>query len=107
MYNLCKRKVEMMPYLNSVFPEAVELAIQMPLASPQRFTKHKSELGKLLENHPEPLAKLLIYLGEWENLDPEITWYKTKELIDKLLESNIPSPLKKELKELIVKLHLE
>ena len=96
-----------LPYLDSVFPEAVELAIKMPLASEQRFTQHKSELGKLLENHPEPLAKLLIYLGEWENLDPEITWYKTKELIDKLLESNIPSPLKKKLEELIVKLHLK
>ena len=99
--------LEWLPYLNSVFPEAVELAIKMPLASEQRFTLHKSELGKLLENHPEPLAKLLIYLGEWENLDPEITWYETKELIDKLLESNIPSPLKKELEELIVKLHLK
>ena len=96
-----------LPYLNSVFPEAVELAIQMPLASEQHFTKHKSELGKLLENHPEPLAKLLIYLGKWENPTPGITWGGTKEFIDKLLESNIPSPLKKELEELIVKLHLE
>ena len=96
-----------LPYLNSVFPEAVELAIKMPLASEQHFTKHKSELGKLLENHPEPLAKLLIYLGKWENPTPGITWGGTKEFIDKLLESNIPSPLKEKLKELIVKLHLK
>ena len=96
-----------LPYLDSVFPEAVELAIKMPLASEQRFTQHEAELGKLLENHPEPLAKLLIYLGKWENLDPEITWYETKELIDKLIKNDIPRSLKKELKELIVKLHLE
>ena len=96
-----------LPYLNSVFPEAVELAIKMPLASEQRFTLHKSELGELLENHPEPLAKLLVYLGKWENPAPGITWGGTKEFINKLLESNIPSPLKKELEELIVKLHLK
>ena len=95
-----------LPYLNSVFPEAVELAIQMPLASEQRFTLHKSKLDELSENHPEPLAKLLIYLGKWENTTLG-TWHTAKKPINKLLESNIPSPLKKELKELIVKFDLE
>ena len=78
----------------------------MPLASEQRFTKHEAELGKLLKNHPEPLAKLLIYLGKWEN--PTLgTWHTAKKPINKLLKSNIPQSLKEELKELIVKLHLE
>ena len=98
--------LEWLPYLNSVFPEAVELAIQMSPASEQRFTLHKFKLDELSENHPEPLAKLLIYLGKWEN--PTLgTWHTAKKPINELLKSNIPSPLKKELEELIVKLHLK
>ena len=59
---------------------------------------------RFLENYPGSLAKLLIYLGEWDN--PGMAWYGGQEIIDKLLKSNIPPQLKRKLEELSAKLNL-
>ena len=58
--------------------------------------------GPLL--YPEAVAKLLIYLGTCDL--PNYEWYKGKELIDKLLQSDIDQEFKGKLKELIIQLRL-
>ena len=95
-----------LPDLSSIFPEAVELAIKMPTASLEQSWCVESyfDKGELLKNYPGSLAKLLIYLGEWDR--DEMTWYRGQEIIDKLLKSNIPPQLKRKLKELSAKLNL-
>lgn len=89
-------------HLTSVFPEAVDLAVQMPKASLLRC-EVIDELSDsdLLQNHPEAVAKLLIYL--WE-CDRESVRYLAEKSIDKLLPLDIPSELKEKLQEIKVQL---
>ena len=95
-----------LPHLNKLFPEAVDLAIQMPYGSLERNSiVHKLNESDLWQHYPEAVAKLLIYLRDCGL--PDYGWYEGKELIDKLLESNIAQELKKKLKELVVELRLK
>ena len=95
-----------LPYLNKLFPEAVDLAIQMPSKSLERNSiVHKLNESNLWQNYPEAVANLLIYLQD--NGLPDYGWYKGKELIDKLFKSNISQKLKKNLEELVVELRLK
>lgn len=93
-----------LPDLKGVFPEAVDLAVQMQL---DRFTNHSAdssrvvymiEKGDLWERHPASVAQLLCHLGRIKSRS--LAWPKGKELIQKLLKSDIPCELKRELKEL-------
>lgn len=90
-----------LPDLTAIFPEAVALAIQIPQVPLQHGYGLIDKLGKsdsLVQKHPREVAKLLIYLGQSDL--PGHGWYKGRELIDKLLQSELPQELKQELKEL-------
>ena len=89
-----------LPYLESdVFPEAVASAVRMPKEPMQSgLSIHKINHSDLWRRYPEAVAKLLLHLGGCES--PPHAWYKGKELIDKLIESDIPESLKEKLKEL-------
>ncbi len=94
-----------LPDLTAVFPEAVALATCMP-QTPLRHSSVIYELKtrRLSQNHPEAVAQLLIHLGEsdshWHS------WHEGAELIDNLLQSELPLELKQGLKELMAKLGL-
>ena len=92
-----------LPYLTSVFPEAVDLAIQIPQIPLQDCwvidTLSENNLWKI---HPESVAKLLIYL--WKCDLPKYLWSLEKEPIDKLLTLNIASELQCELWEIKIQL---
>ena len=94
--------LEWLPLLSADFPEAVELAIQMPAAPVQRGTLiyylRKSELLR----HGEAMARLLIWLGE--GVVPPHMWHHGRELIDGVLEADLSSELERGLKELVAKL---
>ena len=89
-----------LPNLEAVFAEAVELAVWMPIEN----AKHDGEVlyrirkSDLCENHPESVAKLLVYL---EHINSEI-YARTgeRELIGILRNGDIPDRLKLELEEL-------
>lgn len=102
-----ERMLNWLPYLESdVFPEAVVLAVRMPKESMQRgLSIHKINHSDLWRRYPEAVAKLLIHLGGCES--PPYAWYMGNELIDKLIESDIPESLKEKLKELCVTLGFE
>ena len=89
-------------HLTSVFPEAVDLAVRMPKASPLRCQViYELSDSDLLQNHPEAVAKLLIYL--WK-CDRRYTRYPGQKIINELLPLNISSELKRELEEIKVQL---
>ena len=91
-----------LPHLTAVFPEAVELAVQMPPEPLQKcrviLTLSKSDLW---QKHPASVAELLMYL--WECDLPEYS-YLAQDLIDNLLSSDISEQLKEELEEIKVQL---
>ena len=61
-----KRMMDWLPHLTGVFPEAVDLAIQMPQSESggQRASLaiYDLERSDLLEMHPEAMAKLVLYM---------------------------------------------
>jgi hypothetical protein len=98
--------LEWLPELNTAFPEAVDLAIQMPRPSLQHTRiLARLETDKTWEKHPEGVAKLLIFL--WGCNIP--VWYRdsVSKIITPLLESDISSELKQKLKEISIQLPLD
>ena len=107
-----KRMMDWLPHLKGVFPEAVDLAIQMPQsesdgkrASSVIFALEDSDL---LEMHPEATAKLVLYVRP--SLPPTDLAYGhqkqiQRELIGRLLQSPLSPELKTKLQELDAKLN--
>ena len=97
-----------LPLLQGVFPDAVDVATRMSAEDmrPEAgrdvvFTLNESDLPTA---YPESVARLLIYLGrcgEYRN------WYKGKELIDRLLQHDLPGGLETGLRELVVQRGLQ
>ena len=98
--------LEWLPHLTSVFPEAVDLAVQMTVGPSQDCwiieALSISDENELWQRHPESVAKLLIYL--WEYDLPGHSWRSARDLIDNLLSSDISEQLKEELEEIKVQL---
>ncbi len=98
-----KNMLNWLPHLTAVFPEAVDLAVQMQI--PQDISLqnwgmiHKINQSDLWQHYPEEVAKLLIYLFECN-----LRYDKLKELINKLLQLNIAPKRKQELKKIEVQL---
>ena len=98
--------LDWLPHLTAVFPEAVDLAVQMPPAPLQNcqviYELSDSDESELLQNHPESVARLLIYL--WKCDLPGYFWPSVQELIDKLLPLDISPELNRELQEIKIQL---
>ena len=97
--------LEWLPCLKGQFPDAVDLAIRMPQAP----LKHYVVIPEIIESdlyriHPKAVAKLLIRLGGFDC--PHYVWHKGRQLIDKLLQSDLPPELVQGLKELKARLGL-
>lgn len=89
--------------LTTVFPEAVDLAVQMQTVQLENYWEiDRLNKSGLSQRHPEELAKLLIYL--WECNLPNYTWVSGQELIDKLLKQDITSEQKQKLEEIRIQL---
>ena len=95
--------LDWLPELNTKFPEAVDLAINMPPPS----LKHTRIFACLVtnetwQNHPEAVAKLLFYL--WDCNIPNHRQSAVLTIIVSLLELNISSELKQKLEEIKIQL---
>ena len=89
-------------YLRQVFPEAVDLAVQMPQAPLGNcWVLQGLNASNLWQNYPELAANLLIYV--WK-CDPRYAWYEGQILIDKLLSLDISSGLRRKLEEIKIQL---
>ena len=89
-----------LPNLEPVFAKAVKLAVQMPTEN----AKHNVELlypirkSDLCENHPESVARLLVYLAHISSESYART--EERELIEILRKADIPAKLRHKLEEL-------
>ena len=92
-----------LPHLTAVFPEAVNLAVQMPEGALQGC-RVIEELNRsdLWRRHPESVVKLLIYLREC-NL-PRYSWDSARDLIDQLILLDISPERRQELQEIRIQL---
>lgn len=106
-----KRMMDWLPRLKGVFPEAVELAIQMPQSEAggkrASLAIYHLKRSNLLEMYPEATAKLMLYMRP--SLPPTDPAYRhqkqtQRELIGRLLKSPLPPELKTKLQELDAKL---
>ena len=89
-----------LPNLEAVFVEAVELAVRMPTEKAEQDGEvlYRIRKSDLCENHPESVAKLLVYLEHISSESYAST--EEKELIEILRNADIPDRLKLELEEL-------
>ncbi|MPM67012.1 hypothetical protein SDC9_113927 [bioreactor metagenome] len=96
--------LEWLPLLkDSVFSEAVEVAIKMPPVQLNISNLiYNLKETKLTEESPDSMARLLIYIGD-TNCQSQI-WYGGEEIINRLLKLTLPSDIKEQLKELAAKL---
>ena len=88
-----------LPHLQDLYPEAVELAVRAPsLSSNFGPATHLRGIKEKAESHPESAARLLIFLAEPDL--PRHAWLGGTELIEKLLNQNLPEHLEHRLKEI-------
>ena len=94
-----------LPLLRAVFRDAVDVAIRMVPndmnPEPGRnmvYTLNQTDLPTI---YPESVAKLLIYLGKCDKYSEKYRWYEGKELVDRLLQHDLPDDLETGLKELL------
>ena len=94
-----------LPALTAVFPEAVALSVRMrpvPLKHGYGLIDEFGKSDSLLGTHPRELAQLLIYLGRSDS--PGYVWGdRGRQLIDRLLQSDLSNEMEQGLKELKVK----
>ena len=93
-------------HLDPVYPEALEIAVQMPPAAMDNtyVLNHITERG-LHESFPEPVAELLDYLSRCEL--SHALWHESTGLINQLRQSDISNALKSRLHEILVKFRLQ
>ena len=95
-----------LPHLTSIFPEAVDLAIQMPQRSLQNCWVidefRINDENDLWRRYPEAAARLLIYL--WECDLPRSSWYSARDLIDQLILLDISQEHRQGLQEIRIQL---
>ena len=88
-----------LPLLHDLFPKAVELAIKTTNLPPDFSpTTHLLTNKGKAESYPEATAKLLIFWAD-QGL-PRHAWLEGKELIEKLLNQNLPEGMEHRLKEI-------
>ena len=94
-----------LPQLTAVFPDAVALAVRMPQVPLQHGYGLIDRLGNsdsLVGKHSREVAQLLIFLGRSDS--PGYVWGdRGRQLIDRLLQSDLSNEMEQGLKELKVK----
>ena len=101
-----KNMLNWLPHLTAVFPEVVDLAVQMQMSQEISLRNcrviYEINESDLWQRYPDETAKLVIYF--WECNLPNYTWVSGRELIDKLLKQDISSEQKQKLKEIQIQL---
>ena len=91
--------------LSAVYPQAVDVAVQMRAVPLQRGTIiYHVEKAELVNQYPEAVAKFLIHLGQADQ-KPWV-WYGAKEICDELFQSNLDSETEVRLRETVVRIGL-
>ena len=88
--------------LHGLFPEAVELAVRTPPVPDRGWAalRNINDSG-LLERYPCSLARLLVHIGQTD--DQPWIGFGIKNTVKRLLKTELPAELKRELRELVVR----
>ena len=99
--------LDWLPTLDSVFPEAVGLAIQIGGVSLDNHSLvRRIARAEFAQKYPEATARLLIHLGSMTKEQNRWMWYAEKGLFDDLLQQELPQDVKTDLRELMAELGL-
>ena len=91
--------------LPAVYPEAVDLAVQMRDVPLQRSMVIRwTGTSEMVQKQPNAVARLLIHLGK-AGQQPW-TWYDATAIVDELLQSNLDSEIEVSLRETVAKIGL-
>ena len=91
--------------LSAVYPQAVDVAVQMRAVPLQQVTIiYRIAKSELANQYPEAVAKFLIHLGGADQ-NPGV-WHGAKEICDELLQSHLDSETEVRLRETIAKIGL-
>ncbi len=91
--------IEILPFLGKLFPDAVEIAIQMPnVPLENNAVILEIQQHNLWSTYPEATTMLLIYLSNSDIPSWDVDMFK--ELIDNLLATQLPNELKTSLEEI-------
>ena len=103
--NEVEAMLDWLPYLDTLFPEAVAVATQVPQTPLVRNPIIREiKGGDLWKNYPEATANLLIHVAGSES--PGWAWNDGRELIDNLLQLSLPDDLRAKLEEVPARLGL-
>ena len=97
--------LEWVPHLTEKFPEAVEMALKMPLISQMQHSIIMKLLRKkqLCEDYPNEMVQFLSHVGK-NDLAPHMWSNETKEIITELRFKRLKKTIKKDLNDLILKI---
>ena len=97
--------IEWTTSLTAVYPEAVELAIQMPTVPMERsILISQLNDSDIPAKHAESVARLLIHISK---AGPSYsTWYRARPLVEELLQRPLDEDTKTGLQEILVKFNL-
>ena len=91
--------------LPAVYPEAVDLAVRMPVVPLRRsMAIRRTGISEMIQQHPDAVARLLIHLGRTDR-QPWI-WYEATEIVDDLLQSNLDGEIQASLRETAARMGL-
>ena len=91
-------------HLQGVFSEAVDTAVKMEpvILESHSMLLYQIDESNLIDRYPNDLAKFLIYLGQQGSLS--WFWVSNLNILENLLQKNLPKNLAQELQELVARL---
>lgn len=95
--------LDWLSHLSAVFPEAVKMAIDMPIVPIQHLSLiHDLKDSVLVQKFPEATAMLLIYLGGYKM--PPYSWYGIEDVIKNLNRAALGPVLNQRFEEFLATL---
>ena len=94
-------------HFDSLFPEAVELAIRTGAEQlDKHLLVHRIAGGEFINEHPVPTARLMIHLGSLTGEGGWWMWHHYREFLHELLVRWLPEEVEKSLREMMAKMGL-
>ena len=89
--------------LSAVFPEVVDLAIQLrPVQLQQGIVISQVQEGRLVSQYPEAVAELFVHLGKTDQAP--WTWHRAGEIFEELLRSDLDGETEARLRETMARI---
>ena len=99
--------LEWVAQFDSLFPEAVELAIRTGDEElDKHLLVHRIARGEFINRYPVATARLVIHLGSLTSEKDRWMWHHNRDFLIKLIEWDLPEEVEKSLREMMAKMGL-